>query len=306
MAIIGAPKTTHTTLECIELEDSLRFYTEVMGLSTLTMAPKAGGALASNGHWVAVLQVPRLTPQPFLNFYTRPVKDRAAVDEAHRRITEVRDRYGIQEIRQPANEDPAKFGVGTYGFYLKDRDGNWWRIEENNGPFGPVVLPSDAEPKGSIVPAGPISYVTLESRHLDRTREFYSDFLGLSVRPGGSGWFLAEGHGGAVRVIVVESGDKALPQEVLNHHGLTLSCDTATIDRLHEQAQAVAGKYGLEILPATSQHGAYSFYLRDQDSNWWEVETWEDGIDPVGRVLHSPIMHGNITQEILASTAAGR
>ena len=93
----------------------------------------------------------------------------AAVDAAHARISGVQDAYSIQEITAPAREDPMRFGVGTYGFYLKDLDGNWWRIEENAGPFGSLEIPADAEPRDAILPPGPIAYVTLECRELAPT-----------------------------------------------------------------------------------------------------------------------------------------
>jgi hypothetical protein len=30
-------------------------------------------------------------------------------------------------------------------------------------------------------------------------------------------------------------------------------------------------------MPPTTQHGAYSFYLEDRDSNWWEIQYVEEG-----------------------------
>jgi len=83
----------------------------------------------SKGHYAAVLQNATPSPQPFCNFYARPVRDAAAVDAVHARVTAVKDEYGIAEITAPAREDAARFGVGTYGFYLQDLDGNWWRVD---------------------------------------------------------------------------------------------------------------------------------------------------------------------------------
>jgi catechol 2,3-dioxygenase-like lactoylglutathione lyase family enzyme len=223
-------------------------------------------------------------PQPFLNFYARPVADAAAVDAAHARIAAVQGEYGIQELTAPAREDPSKFGVGTYGFYLKDADGNWWRVEENDGPFGPVEIPADAEPRGSIVPAGPISYVTLECYDLVATERFYREFLGIDVERGGPGYLLSRGNGG-VNLIVVEVGDKLTPQTVMNHHGITLWTDDDHINRLRALATEQTERYGIKkIMPAVNQHGSYSFYMQDLDTNWWEIEVWEGLVNPWDRV----------------------
>lgn len=283
MPIVTSGKVSHTTLESAGIGESLRFYSEVMGIRTHQLTEKAGLLLATNGHYVASVQVPRRAPQPLLNFYARPVADEAAVDAAHARITASRDEYRIQEITAPAREDPTKFGVSTYGFYVWDADGNCWRVEENNGPFGPAPIPDGAEPKGSIVPAGPISYVALECKNLAATARFYREYLGVDVEPGGPGYFFSRGNGG-VHVVVVERGDELMEQTVMNHHGVTLWCDEAGIDALHAATKAVASEFGIKkVMPATHQHGSYSFYMQDQDTNWWEIEMWSDHIDPWAR-----------------------
>jgi catechol 2,3-dioxygenase-like lactoylglutathione lyase family enzyme len=279
MPVIESAKATHTTLESANTVASLRFYREVMGLQTLQHLEKAGLLLASNGHFAAAAEVPKRMPQPLLNFYARPVPDAAAVDAVHARISAVREEYRIQAITAPAREDPSKFGVGTYGFYLQDADGNWWRVEENQGPFGPVSIPAGASPQGSIVPAGPISYVMLECRNRQASERFYRDFLGLGVesRPG---YFLCTGNSG-VHMIVVERGDAMLEQPIINHHGVTLWCEESKIDEIHRAATSVASEFGIKkILPPTHQHGSYSFYLQDLDTNWWEIEVWEGLVDP--------------------------
>jgi hypothetical protein len=39
------------------------------------------------------------------------------------------------------------------------------------------------------------------------------------------------------------------------------------------------------VFSATHQHGSYSFYLQDADTNWWELEIWHDATSPVDRGL---------------------
>lgn len=285
MPAIESAKATHTTLEVASVRNSMRFYGEVLGLRTHQVLDKAGHLLASNGLYAAFIELPRRAPQPLLNFYARPVSDAAVVDAVHARITAVRDEYGIQEITAPAHEDKAKFGVGTYGFYLKDADANWWRIEENNGPFGPMEIPPDAEPRNAIVPAGPVSYVTLECKNLAATMRFYREFLGIDAERQGPNYFFSRSNGG-VNVIVVEVGDRVMEQTVLNHHGITLWTDEAMIDKIHAAAEENKTEFGIrKVLPATHQHGSYSFYMQDLDTNWWEIEVWEGLIHPWEQVV---------------------
>jgi catechol 2,3-dioxygenase-like lactoylglutathione lyase family enzyme len=284
MPVVEPAKASHTTLEVADVQRALRFYRDVLGLRTHQAAARVGHLLATNGHYAAMGQRRTTTPQPFLNFYARPVPDAAAVDAVHARISAVQDAWEIQEITAPAHEDSTRFGVGTYGFYLKDADGNWWRVEENDGPFGPQEIPPNAEPRDSLVPAGPISYVMLECRRLEPTLRFYRDYLGLDVRPGGPAFAYCGGHGG-VNVIVVAVGDHLLPQSRGNHHGLLLHADEATIDALHAATVTARETFGIQTLhPAHYSHGSYSYYLEDRDTNWWEIEIWEDGIAPWDRI----------------------
>jgi catechol 2,3-dioxygenase-like lactoylglutathione lyase family enzyme len=284
MSVLFAPTVaTHTTLECVDVAESMRFYREVMGLPTLRRLKMAAVFRATNGLIAASVQVPRPAPQPLLNFYTRPVHDRSQVRAVHAVITAAAPSYGITEITEPAEEDPARFGVGTFGFYVRDRDGNWWRVEENAGPFGPVAIPADVEPRDSLVPAGPISYVTLECRDIQQTMRFYRDFLGIDAEQQQPHYFFSRGNGG-VCLIGVQVPD-VQPQPVLNHHGITLQGDPDLIDRLRDAVVAHSDEFGvMKVLPATSQHGSYSFYMQDLDTNWWEIEILEE-LDPFEQTL---------------------
>jgi catechol 2,3-dioxygenase-like lactoylglutathione lyase family enzyme len=280
MPVIEAARASHTTLETSSVERGIAFYRDVLGLRTHRNGPRSGHFIDTRGCYAAFLERRRRLPQPLLNFYARPVADAAAVNATHARISAVAAEWGVQEITAPAREDPAQFGVCTYGFYLKDFDGNWWRVEENAGPFGPVAIPPDAEPRNAIVLAGPISYVTLECRDLQESLRFYRDFLGVDVEQPGPRYFFTRGNGG-VRVIVVERGDALLDQPVQNHHGITLFADRAKVDALRAAAQAHQDEFGIrKVHRAVDQHGSYSFYMQDRDTNWWEIEVWEGHVDP--------------------------
>ena len=172
MAIVKGARATHTTLECRDVAKSLAFYRDVMGLQVNPVSTLVGHVWGTNGHYAAALQSAHVTQQPLLNFYARPVPQASDVDAVHAKIEAVRERYGVRELTAPRREDPAKFGVGTYGFYLNDLDGNWWRVEENEGPFGPALLPHRAEPAGASCRRG--RSATSPSRRCASRRAFAS------------------------------------------------------------------------------------------------------------------------------------
>jgi hypothetical protein len=264
---------------------SLAFYRDVMGLDVNPVGALVGHAWGTNRHYFAVLQCAEPTQQPLLNYYARPVPHARDVDAVHAKVAAVRDRYGIREVTAPAREDAARFGVGTYGFYVNDLDGNWWRVEENGGPFGPAELPHGADSQ-SIVPRGPISYVVLEALRMSATVPFYRDFLGMAVEQPAPHYALCTSAAGWVKALVVEVGGALVPQKVNNHHGLTFDGPVEVIDRARRAAIESSGTFGIrKVLPATRQHGSYAFYMQDADTNCWEFEVWDDGISPVERHL---------------------
>src|SRR5262249_37640940 len=86
---------------------------------------------------------------------------------------------------------------------------------------------------------------------------------------------------GGVCAIVVERGDALAEQTVMNHHGITVWADAAQIDALRTAAQSARDRYGIRAIKrAVDQHGSYSFYMQDRDTNWWEIEVGDGHADP--------------------------
>jgi len=282
VAIIPSARHSHTTLECFDIVASLRFYHDLLGLRTVRHEIKAGVFIASNEHLTVAVQMATVTPQPRGNLYARVVRDGKEVDRVHRALdARVRSAYGLRFVGEPCVASAPEFGVSTYGFELQDLDGNWWRIEENAGPFGPIMIPKTPS-FNSIVPEGPIGYVMLESRRLLSTLRFYRDVLGFPVEPIDDRHFRT-GDGAAVNAIVVEAGTMLVPQTVMNHHGVTLptSAGRETVDAVRTRLESVATDYGIaKIMKPSAQHGSYSFYWQDGDTNWWELEILEEGLNP--------------------------
>jgi homoserine trans-succinylase len=57
----------------------------------------------------------------------------------------------------------------------------------------------------------------------------------------------------------------------MNHNGLDVSSQEE-VDRCHKLLTEVQEQYGIKRIDRPrKQHGAYSFYFQDLDSNWWEI-----------------------------------
>lgn len=276
MPIVSDAKHSHTTFEVLDITASLRFYREVLGLSTTQHLDKVGLWCSTNHHVTACIQMPKISAQSYWNYHARPVAI-GSIDALFERVQAVQADYGIREVRPPAKE--TQFGIDTYGFGICDPDGNWWRIEENRGPFGAMELPDVGST--SIVPAGPVSYVTLEAYDIDATALFYSDVLDLPVERV-AGAIHSRGRSGGVNLITVPVQGELLPQPMLNHHGITLpEHANERVNAIHEALTTQADRYGIrKVQRITDQHGSYQFYFQDRDTNWWEIETLWGGLDP--------------------------
>lgn len=116
-----------------------------------------------------------------------------------------------------------------------------------------------------------ISHGTLEVRDVDRSRQFYEEFLGFEtvktskvsvwVRLGGEHVYVA---------VKAPPGDKAV-MPFLYHNGIDVGSDEE-VDEAYEIVMRDAEKWDLhDITKPMEQHGSYSFYFRDMDENFWEI-----------------------------------
>ena len=126
----------------------------------------------------------------------------------------------------------------------------------------------------SVIKPYVMSHGTCECRDLKETRDFYENFLGLEcvrhARPG-----MVFRLGVKFHVVCVEVGDKLNPCSLLNHWGLDVG-SKEEVDEAHRKAHEYKDKYKIrQILPISSQHGVYSFYMEDLNHVWWEIEYYD-------------------------------
>lgn len=126
-----------------------------------------------------------------------------------------------------------------------------------------------------------LSRGTLLTADLARARIFYTEFLGLECKDLEDGRMLVRdtdpGHlrhrnGGPYWVMDVKQVEEGVTTNLLKHWGVDVA-SRAEVDRVHAIASAKKERFGLRVVrPPQMQHGTYSFYLQDFDTNWWEVE----------------------------------
>lgn len=117
-----------------------------------------------------------------------------------------------------------------------------------------------------------LSHGTLESRDLEKAREFYTEFLGLQVVRTSPISLLIR-LGGDNTIAVVEQRKRTATMSLLNHNGLDVETQEE-VDKAYEICVEQADKWGMhKISKPVLQHGTYSFYFWDADENCWEILT---------------------------------
>ncbi len=117
-----------------------------------------------------------------------------------------------------------------------------------------------------------LSHGTLVSLDLEKTREFYTEFLGLEVVRTSPISLLIR-LGGDNTIAVVEQKKQTGPMSMLNHNGIDVETQEE-VDRAYEIVAEQAEKWGLHRFNKPKlQHGTYSFYFWDLDDNCWEILT---------------------------------
>ena len=114
-----------------------------------------------------------------------------------------------------------------------------------------------------------LSHGTLESRDLEKTRQFYEECLGIeTVRT--SPISLMVRLGGNNTIAVVQNQRKA-EMSLLGHNGLDVPT-REDVDQCYRVLEEVREKWQIRrITRPSDQHGTYSFYFCDLDDNWWEI-----------------------------------
>lgn len=292
------PRLVAGTMVSTDLASARRFYENFLGLDCV--APDADRLLLRDQHSKAAMEagdddffvievsrVDRIThPQNVLNHWGIDVSSTDEVDRIHADAVRLQDQFALQRVKKPTHIH------GSYGFYLADRDSNWWEIERrihglDNRKFfaaGDQVedagLPSTNTPvtppgrritptswADSVVGTGKLTHGTCEQIDLKRARNFLVEVLGLrSIRHSPMAQMLAGRNDVAVVAVGVP---KPAPQPPENRWLIEVD-DTAEVDAIRRRAEELREKYGLRELTRFDEREE-SLSIQDGDGNWWEV-----------------------------------
>ena len=117
-----------------------------------------------------------------------------------------------------------------------------------------------------------LSHGTLESKDLEKAREFYTEFFGLEVvRTSPVSLLIRLGGNNTIAVVEQRKRDEQMP--LLNHNGFDVETQEE-VDKAYEIAIEQAEKWDLhKFTKPKLQHGTYSFFFWDMDENCWAILT---------------------------------
>jgi catechol-2,3-dioxygenase len=146
--------------------------------------------------------------------------------------------------------------------------------EELQQPAAQASAPTHEKPV-PVLKLKFLSHATLEARDIEKSRHFYEAFLGLEVVRTSHKSLMVR-LGGQQTVAVVRTAAN-VQKSVYSHTGLDVST-RAEVDECFRLVMEQKEQWGIsEIMQPADLHGAYSFYFKDLDGNWWEILTNPDG-----------------------------
>jgi catechol 2,3-dioxygenase-like lactoylglutathione lyase family enzyme len=116
---------SHGTIECRDTDKSRKFYEEFLGLEVVRTSHKSLMLRLGGQHTLACVRTANDLKKTVYSHNGLDVLTREEVDAAYRTTLDQREKWGITDIMQPADLH------GTYSFYFRDLDGNWWEILTN-------------------------------------------------------------------------------------------------------------------------------------------------------------------------------
>jgi catechol 2,3-dioxygenase-like lactoylglutathione lyase family enzyme len=116
---------SHGTLEVVDLQESRRFYEEVLGLRCMQNSPVSLMLRLGGDHIYIAVQTGKKNGMGLMNHNGLDVGSDEEVRRSYELLKSVKDEYGLGKINPPAKQH------GAYSFYFQDRDDNWWEILSN-------------------------------------------------------------------------------------------------------------------------------------------------------------------------------
>jgi catechol 2,3-dioxygenase-like lactoylglutathione lyase family enzyme len=138
---------SHGTLEVRDVDRTRQFYEEFFGFETVRTSKVSLWVRLGGDHvYVAVKAPPgEKAVMPFLYHNGIDVESDAEVDEAYAIVMRDAEKWGLHDITKPIVQH------GSYSFYFRDMDENFWEILSNpRGGYGWMFDRGDQEGMGHL------------------------------------------------------------------------------------------------------------------------------------------------------------
>lgn len=140
-----------------------------------------------------------------------------------------------------------------------------------------VTARSIGKAASSVVKPIALGRGTLVTRDLAATRRFLVEVMGMECVQTAPDHLIARHRNDRAAqnywvLEIQQVADITHPQRLVNHWGFMVESNAA-VDRAYELLAVKRNEYRLaRVQPPKGNHGSYSFYFADLDSNWWEIE----------------------------------
>ena len=278
----------HATLK--EVDETVRFYREFLGLDVVKTSPRTLVArLGSNTAIVGVTLGEKglaKANRPWLRnaHFGFDFSTADKVSEARELSLSHQTNFNIQNVGDLVEDEEG------LSFMLLDQDGNYWQILEN--PFGGYsrffegecetkhALASFAvgktQSQTSVLKPEFMSHMTCEVKDLDASQELYEEMFGIECVRLNPRRMLGRLNSVAV-IDFIETDTELREHKMHNHIGFDVA-GPEIVDAAREIIIENQERYGFDVIHKTSgSHGSYGFTFSDLDNNSWRIEDYPRG-----------------------------
>ena len=288
--LIDLPFLSHGHATLKDVEESIRFYRNFLGLDVVKTSPRTLVArLGSNTAIVGVTLGEKglaKANRPWLENahfgFDLPTADE--VKEARELALQHQDNFNILNVGDMFDGDEG------LSFMLVDQDGNYWEILENpeGGYSHYFAKECDAkhalasfsdgveDSRISVLKPRLMSHMTCEVINMDKSQAFYEEMFGLECVRLSQKRMLGRLNSIAV-IDFIETGTEIREHKMHNHIGFDVA-GPENVDAARETIISNQNRFGFEVIHKTSgSHGSYGFTFSDLDNNAWQIEDYPRG-----------------------------
>ena len=288
--LIDLPFLSHGHATLKDVEETIRFYRDFLGLDVVKTSPRTLVArLGSNTAIVGVTLGEKglaKANRPWLENahfgFDLPTADE--VKQARELALQHQDNFNILNIGDMFDGDEG------LSFMLVDQDGNYWEILENPEGGYSHYFAKECDTKHalasfsdgiedsriSILKPRLMSHMTCEVINMDKSQAFYEEMFGLECVRLSQKRMLGRLNSIAV-IDFIETNTGIREHKMHNHIGFDVA-GPEIVDAARETIISNQNRFGFEVIHKTSgSHGSYGFTFSDLDNNAWQIEDYPRG-----------------------------